>query len=703
MVRRSVDVSVVVPTFNRRERLRRVLAALDAQRTTSHDGTDFDFEVVVVSDGSTDGTAEVMAAYTADHPVRFIEQDNAGPAAARNAGVAASRGDLVVFIDDDVIPEPGCLAAHVARHGANRGLVVIGPMLTPTDVPLSPWVAWEQFQLEKQYRRFDESPTAHHRQFYTGNASVARAAFERVGGFDTSFRRAEDVELAHRLHLDGLSFVFEPEAQAYHHAERSLESWAQMAYDYGRNDIRFAESGQPDILVQIRGFFSERHALLRHFIRLLLRRPRCSSAVRRLLAALVRTAERTGSSRIARPVLSVLYGVNYYRGVADGLGSARAALDLLDGVSSTERLAVWFVLEQTLGHVTHGKNLSALLPTIGDIEPVFVRVEPTLTGRWSRLPGWTNWTVRAGVRARRSLRELDRSGWVKRPHALFVHSQVPAVLLGRWMRTPTVVSLDATPMQYDSLGEFYNHDTGSALGERLKYSANRRCFGRARHLVTWSQWAKQGLVDEYDVDPDKITVIAPGVDIEQWARPTEASRSNGPLRVLFVGGDLERKGGHLLLRAAQRLRADADVPEFEVHLVTTADTSGDDGVVVHRNLTANSPQLIEQYHLADVFCLPTLGDCLPMVLAEAGAAGLPLISTDVGAISEVVRDGVTGRLVPPNDLDALTAALRSLLVDAALRDRCGRAARTVVEQSHDARKNADTIVAVLRAVVAGDA
>ena len=71
----------------------------------------------------------------------------------------------------------------------------------------------------------------------------------------------------------------------------------------------------------------------------------------------------------------------------------------------------------------------------------------------------------------------------------------------------------------------------------------------------------------------------------------------------------------------------------------------------------NSPELIELYHGADVFCLPTLGDCLPMVLSEAGAVGLPLVSTDVGAISEIVRDGETGLLVPVGDADALAAAL----------------------------------------------
>ena len=171
----------------------------------------------------------------------------------------------------------------------------------------------------------------------------------------------------------------------------------------------------------------------------------------------------------------------------------------------------------------------------------------------------------------------------------------------------------------------------------------------------------------------------------------------GPLRILFVGGDLDRKGGRLLLAAADRLRARADVPEFEVNLVTPSNVDETDGVVVHRDLTPNSPALIEQYHRADIFCLPTLGDCLPMVLAEAGAAGLALISTDVGAIGEIVRSGETGMLIEAGDVDQLESALHALLTDDELRARCGQNAEALIRASHDASANAGRLIAVLAA------
>lgn len=354
------------------------------------------------------------------------------------------------------------------------------------------------------------------------------------------------------------------------------------------------------------------------------------------------------------------------------------------------------VLEQTLGHVTHTKNLQRLLPDVDGVAPRFVLVPFEVTGRVARVPGWSNWTIRAGVRAKRLLRAAWRSG---RPDVMFVHTQVPAVLLTREMAAvPTVVSLDATPIQYDSLGEFYAHPQGPAPVERLKFELNRRCFERARHIITWSSWAKQGLVDDYGVDAARITVISPGVDTSLWHGP-DATREAGPVRVLFVGGDLRRKGGDLLVDAVRRLRADGSAPDVELHLVTTSDIEPEPGVHIHRGLTANSPELIAQYHAADVFCLPTLGDCLPMVLAEAAAAGLPLISTDVGAIHEIVRPDDTGLLVPPGDRGALEAALRRLVADRELRERLGSRARQLADRDHDARTNAGRIVEILAAAV----
>jgi glycosyltransferase involved in cell wall biosynthesis len=354
-----------------------------------------------------------------------------------------------------------------------------------------------------------------------------------------------------------------------------------------------------------------------------------------------------------------------------------------------------FVLEQTLGHITHAANLRALVGAGDEITPVFAPIEYDVDGWPGRIPGYGNWTVRAGLRARRAIRAIRRDGPID---AMFVHTQVPAILIPDVLRRiPTVVSLDATPIQYDELGEHYGHDTGGARTERLKWRANRDCFAAARAVVTWAEWTKHGLVDRYEVPADKITVIPPGVDPGKWTASTELrGTDDAPVRVLFVGGDLARKGGLTLIDAVRRLRiAGADV---ELDLVTRDDIEAEPGIRVHHGLGPNSAGLIELYQRADVFCLPTLGDCLPMVLSEAGAVGLPLVSTDVGAISEIVRPERTGLLVPPNDPEALTAALGRLAGDPGMRRKLGEEARRVVTAEYDAAANAKRLVELLVAV-----
>lgn len=683
-------ISVVIPTYNRLERLRRVVQALADQVEPGP------IEVVVVSDGSTDGTDEYLLNGQTPLPIIACVQHNAGPAAARNAGVTAATGDLILFLDDDVIPAPDLLARHRDAHArGGADLVVIGPMLDPVDADYSPWVAWEQHQLAKQYeamRLGTWEPTF--RQFFTGNASVPRQKLLEVGLFDVSLRRGEDVELAYRLDQAGLRFEFEPDAKGAHHAERSFRSWLDMANDYGRNDAKFSAAGQDWIPSAIADEFRGRNWLLRAVTMLSLHAPISSRLMCPLLTQLGTSARMP--SAVQRCALSALYGITYYGGLADGLGSRRALIQLLTTSRQPgERpLRVGLVLEQTLGHVTHSDNLRGLIVDAPDMSVVVMPIN-FAASRWAALnPAMRNWTVRAGIRARRAVRREYRGGGLD---VMLVHTQVPAVLLGPWMRRiPTVVSLDATPEQYDQLGAHYSHARSSDRIEAVKKAANRRCFDRARHLVTWSDWAKAGLVASYGIDADKISVVPPGVHVKQWERGGPAA-DPPPLRLLFVGADLDRKGGRALIDVCRHLRCDPTVPAFELHLVTRTDVAPEAGIVVHTGLGPNSRELIDLYHASHVFCLPTLGDCLPMVLSEAGTTGMALLSTDVGAIAEIVRDGVTGLLVPPGDPAALESALRRLITDDDMRERLGHGAKTLVRQRYDASINAERLVEILRA------
>jgi glycosyltransferase involved in cell wall biosynthesis len=351
-----------------------------------------------------------------------------------------------------------------------------------------------------------------------------------------------------------------------------------------------------------------------------------------------------------------------------------------------------FILEQALGHVTHAHNLQSFVPCDTTVNPLWALIPYETHGLAAKLPVYkSNWTVRSGLRARRALRRLTAQSQVD---ALFFHTQVPAVLCNDYLhRYPSVVSLDATPMQYDALGVSYAHKPGPAWLEHYKWQLNRDCFRTARRVVAWSQWVADGLQEGYGIPREHIAVIPPGVGVQDWAHATEHSHT-GPVKVLFVGGNLERKGGLLLLQAYRALKP----LNVELHLVTRDRVPPEPGVYTYYDMQPNSAALKQLYWQSDIFCLPTQADCLALVLLEAGAVGLPMISTNIAAIPEVVHDGETGLLIPPNDLDGLVQALRRLVEDAELRTHLGHQARELVTQKYDAQKNAQVLLDLLKTV-----
>lgn len=198
----AVRLSVVVPTYNRAEVLRVCLASLAAQ-TYPRDR----FEVLVVDDGSTDDTPEVVRSFEVHLPVRYLRQAaNRGRAAARNRGIQQARGDVVVFVDSDVFPVPGFLAAHAEIHARSDRAVGRGPLLLT-------------HHLDDPFGRPPLLPDPSPAFLDTANASVRREHLLAVGGFDEGFRHYgwEDADLGIRLRKAGLRRVFSRRALAYHY------------------------------------------------------------------------------------------------------------------------------------------------------------------------------------------------------------------------------------------------------------------------------------------------------------------------------------------------------------------------------------------------------------------------------------------------------------------------------------------------------
>lgn len=330
-------LSVVIPTFNRAASLEVTLSALVRQ-----DPVPGGFEVVVVSDGSRDNTDAVLAQW-ASRPAPFvlrpISQENAGPARARNHGIQEARGEVVVFLDDDVEPVASCLAAHAARHQESDKIVVIGPMSPdPKRAAQEPvWIAWEHSMLQKQYDSWKQGRWAADEcgphNFYTGNASVRRAHLLAVGGFDETFTRQEDVELAARMEREcGVYFRFDPTPDALHRPLRTFASWLRVPNAYGRLDVIRAVRGDASWEL-IRQSYLARQRATRLLARWTLPVPSLGNALRVVLKAGAQVAyalpfKKTKQAGLG--ALSVVYNLHYLEGARDELGSWEALHKILN-------------------------------------------------------------------------------------------------------------------------------------------------------------------------------------------------------------------------------------------------------------------------------------------------------------------------------------------------------------------------------------
>lgn len=233
-------ISVVIATFDRREVLSRTLGALLRQQEAPP------FEIVLADDGSADGTPEMAEGLLSQGavPYRISSAENAGQAAARNRALALARAPVVLFLNDDTLPAPDLLARHAAaraRHarGAeeDRGLCVLGSIRTSPAIPRDQ-IAWLYHFDERLIEGRDEVPYLF---FWTCNLSAPRDFLRENGGFDTSYRALEDLELGWRLAAKGLRIHYEPRARVDHEHPMQLAAICREMHVRGRMLRRYVD------------------------------------------------------------------------------------------------------------------------------------------------------------------------------------------------------------------------------------------------------------------------------------------------------------------------------------------------------------------------------------------------------------------------------------------------------------------------------
>ena len=292
-----IEISVVIPTYNRIDVLRRVIPSLlqqdvDAARC----------EIIVADSNSTDGTAEYLREVASEAPrVRHLPGAYSGRAAARNAGIKAASGTIVLFNDSDIIASSDLLARHLERH-ANARCAVVGH-----EVQVRSYEEYLAKRDDPALRDGLHPPTRKRLSwlyFLTGNASVRREDLAAVGGFDESFTGYghEDLELGYRLQALGIPIVYEPRAVNYHLQDVGFEDQKSKMELAGRSTVRFYRK-HPDFGVKLR-LGTTPVSLGIHTL------------LQRVPSAVDWLERRSGSSRLAR---AIAYQYHYVSGIKAAL------------------------------------------------------------------------------------------------------------------------------------------------------------------------------------------------------------------------------------------------------------------------------------------------------------------------------------------------------------------------------------------------
>jgi GT2 family glycosyltransferase len=241
-----MKLSVIIPTHDRPGTLRNTLAALAGQTLPAER-----FEILVVDDGSDEAHRREVRSLCASGRGELIEKDQGGLASARNRGADRARGEILHFLDDDVIPVPESLEQHLASHAAAPSPVaVVGALPFPPHVKLNAFLWYIErsghYDLYKHPGKYPGGKPP--MPPMNGNSSISRELFFRIGRYDESFRQygSEDLELGYRLARAGVRFVYNPRAVGYHDHTKDFPTFCADMETAGESLIRVYRK-YPDI------------------------------------------------------------------------------------------------------------------------------------------------------------------------------------------------------------------------------------------------------------------------------------------------------------------------------------------------------------------------------------------------------------------------------------------------------------------------
>lgn len=235
-----MKLSVIIPTFNRADVLRRNLNLLAVQ-TVSKD----QFEVIVVNDGSLDGTSRVLNEWQAKNELslKVIQQNNSGQGVARNSAIEKAQGEILLFLGDDMLPKSDLLEKHLFFHEINPApeKAALGLVLWHPEIKVTSFMRWlTSSGVQFKFDDLKDGDSVDFRRFYTSNISLKRS-FLGAERFDPDFSGwgFEDAELGYRLQQKGLKLIFLAEAVVQHFHEIDKSSLSERQKMAGKNAVLF--------------------------------------------------------------------------------------------------------------------------------------------------------------------------------------------------------------------------------------------------------------------------------------------------------------------------------------------------------------------------------------------------------------------------------------------------------------------------------
>jgi len=324
-----------------------------------------------------------------------------------------------------------------------------------------------------------------------------------------------------------------------------------------------------------------------------------------------------------------------------------------------------------------------------------VEDDPRLDATWRLVTGWKSDALMERMplvprsvvgRLRATVETLPLLG-VPRPEVIWTSAGTDLAplawsLLGP-LRRPLVLDLDWTLDQRELAAPFYfGRPARTGVVATLNRARERAVWDRVKLFTPWSRWAADALRNR-GVEDARIRILPPGVDLDRWQPAPQGPRPSGTakLRLLFVGGDFQRKGGDLLLAVMRGPLGE----HCHLDIVTRDAVPPTPGVTVHR-LEPNAPALLELYRHADLFVMPSLAECFGIATIEAMATGLPALVSNRGASGEIVEHGRSGWLIEPTEQD-LHDRLSAILDDRGCLPVMGGLARTTAVARYDGRCN----------------